>query len=210
MTSATERPGLNGGEAAPADLRPDAVNVLMVCTGNICRSPAAHLLLEASLHGAGPITVTSAGTMALVGEPVFAPIERLLRSRGIDPGGFGASLLTERGVRSASLVLGMTRAHRGQAVSLSPAAVRRSFTLKEFARLAGQVPSTALTALAGSASPAARLSALTQLAGRYRAPVPDTDDDVDDPYRRGDEVNARVFDEIERAVATIVSITLGR
>ena len=205
-------PGREARTSVTADPRgagPEAVRVLMVCTGNICRSPAAQLLLGSSLADASDITVASAGTMALVGEPVSAPIGNLLLGRGVDPGAFRARLLTERHVRGASLVLGMTRAHRGQAVSLWPAAVRHSFTLKEFARLATQVPEADLLA-AGASSPAARLAALTRLAVRLRSPVPEIDDDVEDPYRRGDEVNELVFDEIERAVATITALTLGR
>lgn len=207
MTPATERAGLRIKPAALVDPRPEAVSVLMVCTGNICRSPSAQLLFERSLDGVPHITVTSAGTMALVGEPVSAPIEGLLRARGVDPGAFRARSLREWDVRRATLVLGMTRAHRGQAVSLWPAAVRRAFTLKEFARLATQVSPSKLAAWD---APADRLAALARLAARHRAPVPDTADDVEDPYRRGPEVNERVFDEIERAVATIVGITLGR
>ncbi|GAB3624535.1 hypothetical protein GCM10027418_26200 [Mariniluteicoccus endophyticus] len=40
----------------------------MVCTGNICRSPAGHLLLQRYLGDS--VEVTSAGTHALVGQPV--------------------------------------------------------------------------------------------------------------------------------------------
>ncbi|MBK9697988.1 MAG: hypothetical protein IPO80_11610 [Propionibacteriaceae bacterium] len=74
--------------ADPRGAGPEAVRVLMVCTGNICRSPAAQLLLGSSLADASDITVASAGTMALVGEPVSAPIGNLLLGRGVDPGAF--------------------------------------------------------------------------------------------------------------------------
>jgi hypothetical protein len=49
-----------------AENRPETVapfSVLMVCTGNICRSPMAEGLLKAMLPEAGPVSVGSAGTM---------------------------------------------------------------------------------------------------------------------------------------------------
>src|SRR3954465_11561123 len=109
--------------------------ILCVCTGNICRSPAAERLLTSRL---GPeVEVSSAGTQALVGEPMSPPIDQLVQSAGAAAGGFLARRLTERLMQSADLVLAMTRAHRGDVVELWPQAVRRAFTLREFARLLG-------------------------------------------------------------------------
>mgnify|MGYP002738687724 CR=1 FL=1 len=46
--------------------------ILTVCTGNVCRSPAAERLLEHTLNPS--VTVRSAGTRALVGEPIHPPM----------------------------------------------------------------------------------------------------------------------------------------
>lgn len=184
-----------------SDVEGAPVHVLTVCTGNICRSPAAHLLLQSAFGPDSGITVSSAGVMAMVGEPVSPPMAALLREVGVDPAGFAARQLTEADVRQADLILGMTREHRREAVALWPAAVRRSYTLKEFARLGPRVPSGDLAAIVGNG--AARLAALAELAGRRRAPVPAADDDTDDPFRRGRAVYSAVFAEISDAVATI-------
>lgn len=192
------------------DAQPLPVHVLTVCTGNICRSPAAHLLLADALGPDSGVTVSSAGVMALVGEPVSASMAELLESAGVATRGFTASYLTATDVRQATLVLGLTRAHRSKAVTLAPPAVRRSFTLKEFARLVERVPAEDLAARAGSDTPAARLRALAELAGRHRSPVPADQDDIVDPYGRERAVYAAVFAEIRAAVETIARITLGR
>ena len=120
----------------------DAFRVICVCTGNVCRSPAAERLLA---HALGPsVTPSSAGIQALIGQPISAPMDALIAEVGADPAGFEARVLTEAQLREADLVLAMTRAHRSAIVELAPAAVRRCFTLREYARLLGQLPPTAL------------------------------------------------------------------
>ena len=88
----------------------------------------------------GPtVSVSSAGTHALVGHPISEPMARLLRSSGAEEAVFAARRLTEKLVKEADLVLALTRAQRGLVVELWPPAVRRTFTLREFARLLEQV-----------------------------------------------------------------------
>ena len=59
----------------------------------------------------------------------------LLDDAGIAARGFVAQQLTRELVRDASLVLALTRKHRSAVVRLEPAALRRTFTLRELARL---------------------------------------------------------------------------
>ncbi|MFZ4481908.1 MAG: low molecular weight protein-tyrosine-phosphatase [Rhodoferax sp.] len=56
-------------------------SILVVCTANICRSPAGQALLAQQLDGHGA-RVESAGTRALHGNPIDATMARLLQSRG--------------------------------------------------------------------------------------------------------------------------------
>lgn len=58
--------------------------VLIVCTGNICRSPMAEGLLRAKLAGQGGVSVTSAGIAALSGHPAHYIARSLLAERRID------------------------------------------------------------------------------------------------------------------------------
>ena len=182
----------------PAD---STFSILCVCTGNICRSPAAERLLASRL---GPdVEVTSAGTYALAGHPVAPPMDLLLARAGGDPTGFSARSLTERLLRPADLVLALTRDHRGDVVELWPKAVRRTFTLKEFARLLAELD----PALLPAGSVAERLRAAVPLASSHRRQVPDArQDDVVDPYQQPSTVFAEAFAEIERAVSAIVAV----
>lgn len=68
--------------------------VLCVCTGNICRSPAAERLLAVAL---GPtVTVASAGTYAMKGDPISPPMDTFVEQAGGSAASFAARQL-ERG-----------------------------------------------------------------------------------------------------------------
>lgn len=179
--------------------------ILTVCTGNICRSPAVERLLTARLGQDSGVVVVSAGTQAVVGHPVSGPMIPLMEEAGAPAGGFVARQLTPAELRDADLILPLTRAHRSAVVEMLPSAVRRTFTLLELARLAGTVDPAALP----DGSPADRLAALVPLAAAERGRHPHVgaaDDDVIDPYRRGDTVYSQVFDTITPAVELIAEI----
>ena len=191
--------------------------VLAVCTGNICRSPAVERLLAvglgaayrgASVGGLAPaIEVASAGVGALVGAPMTPPMAELVARVGGVPAGFAARQLTAEHVRDADVVLALTRRHRSAVVELEPAAVRRTFTLRELARLATLVDPAALPG--AGATTADRFAALVPLAAAARAtagPVSAVDDDVVDPYCGDDVLYQRSFGQLFPAVQSIVSV----
>ncbi|MBN9106506.1 MAG: hypothetical protein J0I14_16065 [Propionibacteriaceae bacterium] len=192
---------------ARADCREHAptsrVEVLCVCTGNVARSPAAERLLGKALGPFG-VRVTSAGTGAPQGAPIAPQMDERLLACGIDARDHQARWLTEAEVQRADLVLGMAREHRSRAVELVPSALRRSFTLLGFAAIARAVPATELAQAAASDHPADRLRALIQLAPRYR-PLSGSDE-IDDPVDCDVATYARVFAEIESAVAAIAAV----
>jgi len=176
-------------------------SILCVCTGNICRSPAAERLLAAAL---GPgIDVSSAGTLALVGRRIEPPMDRLVVLGGGDVSDFAARRLREPMLRDADLVLTMTDAHTGDVIEMWPRAVRKTFTIREFARLLSSVDESCLPdTTAGD-----RLRAAIPLAAASRRPVLDrTHEDVVDPYRQVDEVYERAFDDIRAAVSAIPEV----
>jgi protein-tyrosine phosphatase len=158
----------------------------------------------------GPtVSVSSAGTHALVGHPISEPMARLLRNNGAEDKGFAARRLTEKAVKEADLVLALTRAHRGLIVDLWPPAVRRTFTVREFARLLGEVQPSALP----DGITADRLRSALPLAAAERGlqRVSTEEDDIVDPFRLSDEVYAASFAQITGAVNIITAaLTRGK
>ena len=87
-------------------------HILVVCVGNICRSPMAEALLRNALRGQEEITVESAGLGALVGHPASDYAVELMDERGIDISSHRAQQLTPDLVTKADLILVMEAGHR--------------------------------------------------------------------------------------------------
>lgn len=181
--------------------------VLVVCTGNVCRSPFIERMLQRSLAATG-IRVSSAGTEALVGEPMDPrAATQLERYRG-DSAGFVARQLTPALVADADLVLAATRGHRGEVAAMNPRALPYTFTLRDFADLVDGLSSAGLSAGDTADSWVRQVSVA---AARRRAMVPPRDAEsvaIVDPYRRGDAtfaVMAQQVTEILPAVARALS-----
>ena len=170
-----------------------AHSILTVCIGNVCRSPLAERLLRARLGG-DAFDVGSAGVMAMVGRAMEPDAARELTERGGDPDSFAARQLTEALMAGADLVLTATVEVRGRVLEDSPGALRRTFTLREFAALiADDTESSSLPELVASAA-------------RRRSHTRGVDLDIVDPMGMGPEVHAEAADLIEAAVDVIVEV----
>jgi len=91
-------------------------HVLLVCTGNICRSPLAEAMLrrELATRAVDDISVLSAGTGAWDGAPASEGAYLVGLEHDLDLSGHRARLLTRDLVQQADLVFTMARHHRAR------------------------------------------------------------------------------------------------
>jgi len=115
--------------------------VLIVCTGNMCRSPMAEALLKEMLAKKGELglEVTSAGTDALMGGRPTRLAMETMRDEGIDLTGFRSKPVDAGLIKESGLVLTMTLNQKEDIVLRYPEAQGKTFTLKEFAGECGEM-----------------------------------------------------------------------
>ncbi len=94
---------------------------LVVCVGNICRSPMAEAVLAARLRALGRDGhVESAGIAAFEGRPAEALAQELMRERGLDISSHRARQLTAKMLGDFDLVLVMEERHRRAVEQMHP------------------------------------------------------------------------------------------
>ena len=111
--------------------------VLLVCTGNICRSPLAEaiLLRELRTRDITHLEAVSAGTGAWDGAPASEGAYLIGLEHALDLSGHRARLLTRDLVQAADLILTMARHHRARVHELGGEG--RTHVLGEYAGRTG-------------------------------------------------------------------------
>ncbi|GAA5182446.1 hypothetical protein GCM10023322_19460 [Rugosimonospora acidiphila] len=192
-------------------------SVLHVCMGNICRSPMAErLAMRAVRERVGDkaddlVYVSSGGTGGWhAGEEMNPPAAREVRRRGGEDTGFAARKLLGEHVDAADLVLAATAEQVEYILELRPDAAGRTFVLGEFGRLLSEVNGAALPPYAPAPDLVyARGVALVEAVDQARDGQPPlAEDDLDDPWGRGDAFFARVADEIDATLQPLVAALL--
>jgi protein-tyrosine-phosphatase len=108
--------------------------ILLVCTGNLCRSPMAAGLLRDRLAEAGldgEFEVRSAGTWALDGSPAASYARQVMAERGIAISDHRAHMVTQRDVATAGLILVMEEGHREALLAEFPTGRSKVYLLTE-------------------------------------------------------------------------------
>ena len=108
--------------------------IVLVCTGNTCRSPMAETLLREQLRKKfgceDAVRVLSAGVAASQGSGASPQAIEVMGKRGLDLTGHSTRGLDDAVMNVADLVLTMTRGHRAAILAAWPDMQDRVFTLR--------------------------------------------------------------------------------
>jgi protein-tyrosine-phosphatase len=115
-------------------------SVLLVCTGNTCRSAMAEGILRSLIQdsasgeeGGDSVFVFSAGTAGLTGFPPSDYARGVAREHGVDISEHLSRALTGETIDRADLILAMAEVHVDRILAESPDASGRTFLLSEYA-----------------------------------------------------------------------------
>ena len=108
--------------------------ILLICTGNSCRSVMAAGLLKKMLKGKGDYKVATAGVAALTGAGATGQTFQVMAENGIELTHHVSQQLTNEMLREADLILVMERAHKEHILKRLPAVGKKLHLLSEFGR----------------------------------------------------------------------------
>jgi len=128
--SLARRTGLDveGGEAIPL--------VMIVCTGNVCRSPMAEGVLKTLLRKSGregDVDVASAGVAAVSWGSATEGAQSAAWEEGIDISAHHPRQLTPQMTHEADIIITMSEQHRSRIAIIDPEAKQRTYLLKGLA-----------------------------------------------------------------------------
>jgi protein-tyrosine phosphatase len=185
------------------------LSVLLVCTGNICRSPMAEgILKDRSVRLLdGALSVTSSGTYARGGMPPTEEAIAVAAERGVEIAGLRATAFVPELADRADVVITMTEEHKMEVLDVAPEAQVKTFTLKELVELLGELSpaGTHLTreALQGRIKAAHRIR-------RESGSMDFVDHDVADPIGLSMEAYRATAWEIENLIDGLVGGLVGK
>jgi len=107
-------------------------SILVVCAGNICRSPTGEYLLKDKLHGSksnSQIKVSSAGLTALVGKGAEATATSIALTNNIDMSAHKGRQLSSVLIAENDLILVMEERHLSDLLGQYPQARGKTFLL---------------------------------------------------------------------------------
>jgi protein-tyrosine phosphatase len=179
--------------------------VLVICTANHCRSPIGEQLLahdaRARFGGRDGWLIESAGTNIPGPWPLHPHAATVLGERLPTVAAHRSVQMSPAMIGRADLVLTATRQHRSAVVSALPAAIGRTFTILQFARLCEEV---APISASDTADLGRELVVQAKLARSSVQPVPGEQDDLPDPMGKGVQEFRLCADRLQGSIDRIL------
>ena len=109
------------------------MRVMFICTGNICRSAMAHLMLEKKVKKENKdIEVYSCGVYAQNGDiPTYEGIQ-VMKEYGIDLSKHRAINIKNSNIKDMDLILCATKRHKDTVIYMYPELKEKIYTMKEY------------------------------------------------------------------------------
>ena len=110
------------------------MNIMFICTGNICRSAMAHWMLIKKIedYQKKDINVYSCGLYAQTGDGPTREAIEVMNEYGIDLKKHRATNIRDSNIKEMDLILCATYSHKMLVLDMYPELVDRVFTLKEY------------------------------------------------------------------------------
>ena len=176
--------------------KPRPLNVLFVCTANICRSPFMEITARELAGPDAPVEFSSAGTHGFREYPMDTVMAGALTERGLSAEKFLSRPLTAALIEDADLVITAEASHRAFILDDHAAAFRKVFTL-------GQVAEVVRNSPEGLTGP----ELVRALGERRGASEPRFD--VRDPYGRGAKAAEAAAEQIDELLRVVIPALTG-
>ncbi|MBP3800517.1 MAG: low molecular weight protein arginine phosphatase [Clostridia bacterium] len=110
------------------------MNIMFICTGNICRSAMAHWLFEKKLEEKriGNIQVFSSGIYASIGDTPTYEAKRVMEEYGVNMKHHRATNTRYSDIEKMDLILCATASHKNEVINMYPNLKDKVFTMKEY------------------------------------------------------------------------------
>ncbi|MGH2712251.1 MAG: low molecular weight phosphatase family protein [Actinomycetota bacterium] len=182
--------------------------ILIVCTGNICRSPIAHGLLVDRGMGLGEdwLEVRSAGTWGRRGSRATPEAISAAAGLGVDIESHRSAPFKRDLAGWADLIVTMTAEQAEEVAEEAPDVRTKTFTLKELVSILRSLPPVGAQKAARDALIARVAQATSARSEGHELPA---DSDVSDPLGLSETVYRAVANEIEGLVEALLKGLAG-